>query len=404
MYFTSNIAGPGRKGWVKVTLVLLFLALAGGGLFAFKGVFAKKEEKKGDAPAKTYEFAAKDIVEVAPLALGKVIPITGALKPVLQATVKSKVAGEISRVQVQEGERVSAGQVLASLDTADLRARHDAQQAMVAEARAKLDLARKNQENNKSLLARNFISQNAYDSVASTVTVAEANLKSASAQAAIAERALSDANIRSPFAGIVAKRWVNTGDKVSPDSMIAAVVDLARMEMEAQVPVSEVPSIKVGQEIGFTVDGFAERSFKGKVERINPSAEAGSRSIAIFVTVANPDGALKGGMFAAGSIAAANRMSVDAIPILALIEEGGQSFVFSLNNDTVERKPVTIGQKSVEDGLVEIRDGLPRGARVIAVRQEGLKHGAKAIVKAAGAVPTKTTPAADSPASTVAKS
>jgi RND family efflux transporter MFP subunit len=391
---TSSTA-PRRRGWVKIAIVIATLGAGAGGLVAFNGASAKKEEKKPET-AKTFEFAANDIVAVASREMGKIIPVTGELRPVVRATIKSKVAAEVARVHVQEGERVAAGQVLVTLDTADLRARHDAQMAAVAEARAKLELARKNQENNKALLAKNFISQNAYDGVANSVTVAEANLKSAQAQAAISERALADANIRSPFAGIVAKRWVNSGDKVSPDGMVAAVVDLSRMELEAQIPVGEIPGIRVGQEINFTVDGFSERKFKGQVERINPSADAGSRSIAIFVTLANPDGALKGGMFANGSMAAASRTSVNAIPLVALIEEGGQAAVFALKDGVIERKPVVIGAKSVEEGLVEIREGLQAGARVVAVKQEGLKHGSKAIIKGPVAAESLSGPAAKS--------
>lgn len=392
----KNASHPPRKGWVKITLIVLGLVVTVGGLVAFRGVSAKKEEKKPDA-AKVFEFAPGDIAQLKPTQLGQIIPISGTVRPLLQATVKSKVAAEVAKVHVQEGERVQAGQVLISLDSADLKARHDTQLAALAEAKAKLDLARKNQDNNKALLAKNFISQNAFDNVLNSVEVAQASHRSAEAQAAIAQRALNDANIRAPFAGIVAKRWVNTGDKVAGDAPVAALVDLGRMELEAQIPVSEIPFVQVGQEINFKVDGFTERQFKGKVERINPSAESGSRSIAIFVTLPNPDSALKGGMFANGTLAATQRTAVNVVPMLALIEEGGQAFVYALKDGALERKPVTVGTKSIERGLVEIREGLAVGAEVIAVKQDGMKHGAKALVKAPGAQPkTAATPAKSS--------
>ena len=383
MFFTSNIAGQGRKGWVKVTLILLCLAVAVGGLVAYRTVSAKKEEKKPDA-VKTLEFAPGDIAELKPTELGQVIPISGSVRPLLQATIKSKVPAEVARVHIQEGDRVSAGQVLVSLDTADLRARFDTQQAAVAESRARLDLAKKNQDNNKTLLAKGFISQNAYDGVANNVTVAEASLKSAMAQSAIAERALADANIRAPFNGIVAKRWVNTGDKVSSDAPVVAIVDLARMELEAQVPVAEIPYVKIGQEIAFKVDGFAGRDFTGKVERINPSADAGSRSIAIFVTLPNVDASLKGGMFASGKLAVAGKAAVNALPIAAVREEGGQSFVFTIKDGKLERKPVTLGLRNTEKGYVEVREGLADGAQVVAVKTDGLKAGTIAVIKQPG--------------------
>jgi RND family efflux transporter MFP subunit len=271
---------------------------------------------------------------------------------------------------------------------------------MVAESRAKLDLARKNEQNNRQLLTKNFISQTAFDSVANSAEVAEANYKSAVAQAAITERALADAKIRAPFAGIIAKRVVNVGEKVTPDAPVIHVVDLSRMELEAPVPVSDIPSVKVGQEIAFAVDGFAERQFKGKVERINPAAEAGSRSISIFVALPNSDGAHTGGMFANGTLAAASRSEVNAVPIASVITEGGQSFVFAVKDGKVERKPVIPGSRSVELGLVEIREGLDAGAQVIAVKADGLKHGASVIVR--GPSGGATSAAAGAPAATSA--
>lgn len=379
-----------RRGWVRWTVAAITLVAVIGALVAWKASSANKEEKKSDAD-KIFEFAKNDIAVVQSQNLGLVIPVSGSVRPVLQAMVKSKVAGEVARVYVREGERVSAGQTLVSIDTADLKARHDAQRAMVAEAKARLDLATKNEANNRALLAKNFISQNAFDSVANSVQIAEANHQSAMAQSAITQRALADAQVRAPFAGIVSKRAVNVGEKITADAPVMHIVDLSKMELEAPVPVSDIPSVKVGQEIAFTVDGFAGREFKGKVERINPAAEAGSRSISIFVSLPNLDGALKGGMFANGTLAATGRGAVNALPLASLIEEGGQTFVFAIKDGLIQRKPVTVGAKNVERGMVEIRDGIAVGTEVIAVKADGLKHGSKAIVKTVAVVTTPTT-------------
>jgi len=362
-----------RRGWARWTVAAITAIAVIAGLVAWKASSASKEEKKSDTD-KIFEFAKNDIATVQTRNLGLVIPISGSVRPVLQATIKSKVAGEIAHLYVREGERVTAGQVLVSIDTADLKARNDAQRAMTAETKARLDLATKNEANNRALLAKNFISQNAFDSIANSVEIAEANHQSALAQTAITQRALADAQIRAPFAGIIAKRAVNVGEKITADAPIMQIVDLSKMELEAPVPVGDIPSVKVGQEIALTVDGFNEREFKGKVERINPAAEAGSRSISIFVTLPNSDGALKGGMFANGTLAATGRSAVNALPLASLIEEGGQTFVYAIKGGTVER------------GLVEIRSGVETGTEVIAVKAEGLKHGSKAVVMS-GAVP-----------------
>ncbi|HUP28845.1 MAG TPA: efflux RND transporter periplasmic adaptor subunit [Usitatibacter sp.] len=366
---------------LKRTLAVLLVVAVAGTLLGLR-VQANKEEpgKKAEA-ARVFEFAPGDLAELRREPLGRLIPVSGSMKPMLQATVRSKVPAEVAHIHVQEGERVAAGAPIATLDTADLKARYDAQAAAVAEARARLDLARKNQANNKALLEKAFISQNAYDSVANSVQVAEANLQSVEAQAAIARRAVADAQVRAPFAGIIAKRWVNVGDKVTADMPVAQVVDLSRMELEAQVPVSEIPFVKLGQEVAFQVDGFQARRFAGKVERVNPSAEPGSRSIAVFVTLANADASLKGGMFANGTLATGMGAEVDVIPVTAVIEEGGQSFVYVVKSGKVERRTVVLGARNVERGLVTVREGLERGVPVITVKAEGLKPGASAVVK-----------------------
>jgi RND family efflux transporter MFP subunit len=154
------------------------------------------------------------------------------------------------------------------------------------------------------------------------------------------------------------------------------------MELEAPVPVSEIPFVQVGQEIAFQVDGFSGRRFTGKVERVNPAAEAGSRSISIFVTLANADGSLKGGMFANGTLATAKGAAVDVVPASAVIEEGGQSFVYVVKGGKVERRTVVLGAKSVERGVVTVREGLEPGVPVITVKAEGLKPGVGAVIKA----------------------
>jgi membrane fusion protein, multidrug efflux system len=371
----------GKRARKPAILIVLVLAIAGSAVgWRATQANSKPEQMGGE---KTFEFAPGDLVQLAREPLGRTVPVSGSVRPVLAATVRAKVPAEVARVHVNEGDRVQAGQPLATLDSADLKARLDREHAAVAEARARLDLARKNQANNKALLEKSFISQNAYDSVQNAVQVAEANLKSAEAQAAIAERALADAQVRAPFQGIVAKRFVNVGDKVSQDMPVLQLVDLSRMELEAQLPVNEIPYVSVGQRIAFRVDGFPSREFGGKVERINPSADAGSRSIAIFVALPNADGSLKGGMFAHGILNTAAGTEVDVIPTAALIEEGGQTYVYVLKGGKVERRTLTLGVRNKERGLVEVREGLEKGVSVITAKAQGLKPGATGVVAGA---------------------
>src|SRR5258706_15922804 len=129
-------------------------------------------------------------------------------------------------------------------------------------------------------------------------------------------------------------------------------------ELEALVRVSETPAVRIGQEIAFRVDGFGSRTFKGKVERINPSADAGSRAISVFVSIANADGALKGGMFANGVLAAASKGSVNALPSVAVEGEGGQNFLYIVKDGKKDPRPVTLRVSNFQQGMGASPHGL----------------------------------------------
>ena len=384
-----------RQGWVKLTLALVSVAVVGGSLVAWRISSAKKEDKK---PAEvTLEFSPADVMTVSQQSLTRTLPFSGSLSPVLQSTVKSKVSGEVKRVLVREGEAVTKGQVLAQIDTADLNARLDAQVAALEEAKARASIADKNREGNLKLLKQNFISQNAFDTTNSTFEASAAAVRSAEAQAQIARNARQDAVIRAPISGILAKRMVNGGEKVGPDSPMFTVVDLSKMEIEAPAPASEIPGVKVGQTAAFKVDGFGERDFEGRIERINPMTEQGSRSITLYISVANRDGVLKGGMFAKGLLVQDKTEPSAVVPIAAVRDDGGQPYVFTLEGGKVAKRNVTLGLNEVQAGLVQVKTGLDTGAQVVSARMVGLKAGALAVVKAPAAVPV--TPVAPAKAS-----
>ena len=157
------------------------------------------------------------------------------------------------------------------------------------------------------------------------------------------------------------------------------------MEVEAPVPAAEIPGIRVGQEAKLRVDGFGEREFAGRLERINPRTEQSSRAITVYLSVSNRDGMLRGGMFAKGSLVLDRGEPAPVVPATALREEAGQAFVFTIENGKLERRPVTLGMRDELAGIVQVRSGLEKGATVVSSRAMGLKAGTKATLKDAGA-------------------
>jgi RND family efflux transporter MFP subunit len=373
-----------RKKPLVITLVVAAIVAS---LVGWRATQAKPEAKK-DGPI-TLEFTPADIAVVEMRSLVRSIPFSGSLAPVVQTAVKSKVPGEVTRVLVREGEAVKEGQLLAQIDVTDLQSRVDAQVAALEEAKARLTIAEKNRANSQQLLRQKFISQNAHDTTESTFEASAASVRSQEAQVRIARKALDDAQVRSPIAGFVAAKTVNAGEKIGVDQPLFTLVDLARMEIEAPAPASEIPSVKAGQAASFRVDGFGERVFDGRIERINPTAQPGSRSILLYISVANRDGALRGGMFAKGNIVLDRPQPAAVIPVTAIREESGQAYVFTIENNKIARRPVKVGTIQQADGVAEVVSGLEQGMNVVAARVSGLKAGAPARLKPADLTPAK---------------
>jgi RND family efflux transporter MFP subunit len=366
-----------------VGAALVVLALAAGGYFAVRqGLpgFGSPAKAKGPAPV-ALEFGVADLAYVSQAPMSRWLPVSGTLAPMNQATVKAKVPGEVRQMLVREGETVRVGQVLARLDTADLEAKLIERQGALESARAQLALAEKTRASNVKLLNEKFISQTAFDSSQSGLDVAKGNVKSLEAQVKLAEYALRDAVVIAPLAGIVGKRHAQVGEKVPLEAPIVTVVDLAELELQAMVPAIDIPGLTVGMPVELAVDGFGTRKFGGRIGRINPSTEAGTRAILVYVGLKNADASLKSGMFANGRIALAASEPIPALPQAAVRTEAGQSYVWVIDDGKLARRIVTLGRRDEASGFVEVKTALPRTLPVLATRFENLKEGAPALVK-----------------------
>lgn len=376
-----------RRRWRKPVVALVLAAVAGGGWFAWQGKNAPPpaaETKQAAKPA-VFELAQNDVVTVEARELALRLPLSGSLAPLAQATVKSKVSGVVLETSVREGMTVSAGQVIARLDGADARARVAQQAAMLKEANARLALATKNEANSQALLKQNYISQSSFDTTRNGVELAQAAVDAARAQLELARIALNDTLIRAPLSGVVSKRFVQAGEKLSPDSPVMAIVDLQHLTLDAQVPASDIPRVQVGQEVRFRVDGFDGRDFSGKVARINPAAEPGSRSMLVYISVANSDKLLRAGMFAKGEITTDKSAARPIVPLAALHKDGERDVVYRIDGGKVVAQPVQLGMRNEDEGMAEVTGGVEAGAVLLAVPLDGVKPGSQ--VKLAAAAP-----------------
>jgi membrane fusion protein (multidrug efflux system) len=337
----------------------------------------KKQPAPAAAPAPAVlEFLPSDVTQVATRDLRQLLPLSGSLRAVNQASVKARVGGDVREVLVREGEPVTAGQVLVRMDTRDYQARVDQAKGAMQASRGQLDIATKARDNNKALLEKGFISQNAYDNAASQFDIARANVESARGALDVAQKALADTVIRAPVSGLVSSRMVQPGEKVSPDNRLLDVVDLRQMELEASVPAADIMNVSLGQEVRVKVEGLSE-PMVGKVARINPSTQAGSRSILVYILVDNPQGLLRVGMFAEAQLTLAKKTAVLTVPQSAIQSDAGSTYVYVIENGKLAQKSVTLGLHGYDDdgAAVEVVKGLENGVQIVKTNLGTLRTG-----------------------------
>lgn len=362
----------------------LALLAAAAGAVALNGGRSKAPAPAGKA-APVLDFAAADLVQLTPRTLAVELALPGSVQALSQATVRSKVSAEVRAVHVREGERVAAGQVLVEFDTAALRAQRAERVATLESARAQLAQTERTRQVNAQLVKQNFISQNAFDSADAAHRAQAAAVEAAQAQLAQTDLQLADTVVRAPIAGHVARRQVQPGEKVGFDAPLVALVDLGRLEVQAQAPVSDIAQIAAGARAVVEVEGLTDRRFEGRVERISPSTEPGTRAINFYVSIGNPEGLLRAGMFAKVRLQVGAERALPALPISALRGDNGQHFVWVLEAGKLRKQAVEVGRRDERAQFAEIRGGLGADDQVIATRFDNLREGLAArVISGAG--------------------
>ncbi len=252
--------------------------------------------------------------------------------------------------------------------------------ATLESSRAQLAMADRTRQANAQLVKQNFISQNAFDTADSAHQVQLAAVATAQAQLELTQLSMADAVVRAPISGTVSKRHVQPGEKVSFDAPLLSIVDLTQLEVQAQVPISDVTQIRKGMPTQVGVEGIDGRNFEGRVERINPSAEPGTRTINVYVSLSNEDSLLKAGMFARVLLTVAPEVEVLALPLSAVRTEAAQTFVWIVSDEKLARRNVVIGKRDERAQLVEVTSGLAPGEVVLATKFDNLKDGLAAKV------------------------
>lgn len=348
------------KKWTRIVLpLLLLLLLVGGWLKSQRPGVAKPA-----AAVMPLQLSALDVVSAQRLNLQSGVEISGTVKAVDTAFVKSKVAAELQRLAVREGDAVKAGQVLGQLDPAefDLRLRQAEQSAQAA--KAQWDIARRQLDNNRSLVAQGFVSPTGLEASVSTEAAARATWQAAESASGLARKARADAVLVAPISGQVSQRLAQPGERVALDARVLEIVDLSRLELEAAVPAETGAQLRPGATARLEIEGLSA-PVKAQLVRINPAAQGGSRSVLVYLRLDSVP-ALRHGLFARGRLSLGEGDAL-VLPTSAIRIDKAKPFVLVVREGRVQAVSVVLGRQGEAQGqsVTEVREGLAPGAQVL---------------------------------------
>ena len=350
--------------WLKTALVLL--ALIAVVALGWRGYAARQATRQAQsAPVKdpVMELSAIDLATAHVVELTSGLPISGALKAVNSAIVKARVPGELQGLTVREGDRVEAGQVIARVESTEYADRVRQAQQQADAAKAQVEIAQRQVDNNAALVRQGFISKTAADNSLASLNTAQANHRAAQAGIDVLRKSLADTVLRAPISGQVSQRLAQPGERVAPEARIVEIVDLSRLELEASISPADSVAVRVGQQALLRIEGVAQ-PVAATVARINPSAQAGSRSVLIYLTVAAQPG-LRQGLFAQGQLATETQRAL-AVPLNAVRTDKPLPYVQVVEGDRIAHRTVQTGVRGEIDGELWVAmQGVADGVRVL---------------------------------------
>ncbi len=391
-----------RLTWLAAAVVVV-----AGGAFGWRALSgarapsAAKPAAAASAPVEAgIELAATDVVAARSLELSQGLAISGSLRAVNSALVKARVAGELQGLAVREGDRVRQGQEIARIDPTEYQARLQQAREQADAARTQVEIAQRQYDNNKALVDQGFISRTALETSQSSLAGAQATHKAALAAVDVARKTLDDTVLRAPIAGLVSQRLAQPGERLGVDARVVEVVDPTRLELEASVGAAESVQVRVGQVARVSIEGLAA-PVEARVVRINPAAQAGTRSVPVYLSLAAVPG-LRAGLFAQGQLQTGRTRAV-AVPLGAVRTDKPQPYVQVIEGGRIAHKPVTPGARGESAGTEVVAvGGVAEGAQVLLGHVGALREGAQvrftqalapAAKTASGSAPASSRPA-----------
>ena len=329
-------------------------------------------------------LGAENVTRVASRKLESGPVISGSLQARRSATLRTEMGGPVREVNVEQGQTVKRGELMARVDDAALQEQLVGARSAVQVAGNALQVAKAEEERNAKLAESGVITQRDFDQVKLARQQAEAQLAEAESRLGLLQNQVKRTNFVAPFDGVVSERQVTAGDILAPGMPILTVVDPTSLRLEASVPAEYAGKLKTGTPVDFRVAGYGEQGFTGKIESVNPVVDPATGQVRIYVAIPNSEQTLLAGLFAQGRVASESREAL-AVPVGAVDVRGTSPSVLRVKDSKVERVNVELGMRDEVSQQVEIRSGLQAGDVVVLGSARDLAEGTRVQVAQAPA-------------------
>lgn len=361
----------------KKYILAVALLLLVGALGAYKLVIVKKSaleaQTSKNQTSLSIELTPSDVLRAQNTSMIQGLPISGTLKAVRSAWVKARVTGELMALEVREGDAVQAGQIIAKVDPTEYLARQRQAQQQAEAARAQVEIAQRQFDNNNALVNQGFISKTALDTSIANLNAAKATHQAAVSALDVASKAVDDCTLKAPLSGFISQRLAQPGERVAPEARIVEVVDLSQFELEATLTPADALNVKLGQIAKLSIEGSTQEA-SAKVLRINPSTQTGSRSVLVYLGIQGHP-ALRQGVFVQGLLGTQKIQTV-AIPLESVRTDKSVPYVQVVQDGKVVHIKVALGLRGEVDGkaLMAVPE-IAEGTQILAPSAGAVREG-----------------------------
>ncbi len=301
--------------------------------------------------------------------------LSGALEPARRVMLKAQIDGTVGSLLVDRGSAVRQGQLLLTINAEGIRDQAASSASAIAAAKAGVAVAEQRRDGSRALYAKGAISELDLRAAEAQYEAAVADLVAVQAGATSAQESASRTRVTSPIDGVISERQVQVGEPVSNGGQLLTVVDVRTLELAGQVGVDVASQLNTGMSVEFTVESRPDQSYRGRVARIDPEADPGTRQVGVYVQLPNASRELTAGQYATGRVLLGAPRALVVVPNVAVRMRDGKSMVAVVADGQIRLQDVTIVTRDEARGLVGLSSGLEAGARILVMPGSGLDHG-----------------------------